>query len=267
VNNEQGSRATSFSIGDDGTLTMLNNAPAAGDPAHIWAHKSGKWLLSAGYNGGVLAITRVGDDGRVTSAGTVPAGGNAHMALDDGQTGNFVFVPCASAGYVAMYKFDVATGKATPNSPANISSSNRPRHMAFNPNGKWAYVSHESTGSLTTFAYDATTGLLSSPKETSAPNDGAHVIAHPSGNFVIHIARGGSAVTVYKVGADGALSQASRMAGGGYDGAVTKDGKYLFVVSGSSVKGYAINTTTGALTSAGSGTAANTAQSVAVTVF
>jgi 6-phosphogluconolactonase len=168
---------------------------------------------------------------------------------------------------VAMFKFDVATGKATPNSPATIASPGRPRHMAFNPSGKWAYLTHESGGSLTTFAYDAATGLLSAPKDTPAPSDGAHVLVHPSGKFVFHIARGGDAVTVFKVAADGALSQASKVTPGGYDGRLTSDGRYLLVVSGSSVRAFSVDPNTGALTGAGTAQAANSSQSVAVAAF
>jgi len=268
VNNETGSgRATAFSVGADGALTMLNSAASGGGgPAHIWVHKSGKWLLSANYNDGKLGIAAIGEDGKLTATSSAQAGGNAHMALDDGVAGNFVFVPCAPAGYVAMFKFDVPTGQATPNTPPTISSPSRPRHMAFNPNGKWAYLTHESVSAITTFDYDSATGLLSNARNTTAPNDGAHVLVHPGGNFVFHIARGGDTTTVFKVGADGSLTAGAKV-GGGYDGTLTRDGKYLLVVSGSSVTVYAVNATTGALTAAGTGTAINGSQSVAVVAF
>jgi 6-phosphogluconolactonase len=271
VNNEVGGgRATAMAVGPDGTLTKLNDqSSGGGGPAHIWAHKSGKWVMSANYNDGKVAALPVGEDGRLGAPASVQtAGGNAHMVLDDGASGNFVFVPCASAGHVAMYKFDVATGQLTPNSPSRIASAQRPRHMAFNPNGKFAYVTHEARGAIETFAYDAATGLLSSPRDTSAPGDGAHVLVHPTGSFVYHIARGGGAVTVYKVAPDGALSSAGRVGlASPYDATMTKDGRYLIVVGGSSVRVFSIDAATGALTAAGSGTTVQRSQSVAVTVL
>jgi 6-phosphogluconolactonase (cycloisomerase 2 family) len=190
------------------------------------------------------------------------------MALDDGQSGNFLFVPCKAAGHVAMFKFDVATGTAAPNSPATVPVSNAPRHMAFNPNGKYAYVTQESGTNLVTFNYDAATGLLSGPRNTGGlPNDGAHVMVHPNGNFVFHLARGGNAITVLKVAEDGGLSRVSGVNAGGYDATLTKDGRFLLAVSGSNVRVYAVNATTGALTAAGTGQALNGSQSVAVAVF
>jgi 6-phosphogluconolactonase len=271
VNNEvEAGRATAFAIGADGALSKLNDQPSGGGgPAHIWAHTSGKWVLSANYNDGKVAALPVAEDGKLGApASTQTAGGNAHMVLDDGQSGGFVFVPCASAGHVAMYKFDLGTGQLTPNSPPTIANGQRPRHMAFNPNGKWAYLTHEARTAITTFAYDATTGLLSNAKDTTAPNDGAHVVVHPSGTFVFHIARGGSTLTSYKVGDDGSLTSAGSVSTASpYDGTITKDGKYLIVVGGTSVRVFSINQTTGALTAAGTGTTLQRSQGVAVTVL
>jgi 6-phosphogluconolactonase (cycloisomerase 2 family) len=91
------------------------------------------------------------------------------------------------------------------------------------------------------------------------------VLVHPNGKFLFHIARSGT-TTVYKIGDDGTLSAGAKAAGGN-DAALTKDGKYLLVVSGATVKAYAVDSNTGALTAAGSGQAANTAQSVTVAAF
>ena len=198
VNNEQGNGVTSFSIGADGALTMINKSAVGGNPAHVGVHKSGKWLFSAGYNGGTMTITKIGEDGSLSAGSTVKPGAMAHFTTDDGVTGNFIFVPCLGANHVAMYKFDVTTGQATPNSPATIAVGGGPRHMAFNPNGKWAYVSQENGSAITTLAYDSATGLLSAPKNTPAPSDGVHVVVHPNGKFLFHIARSGT-TTVYKI--------------------------------------------------------------------
>jgi 6-phosphogluconolactonase (cycloisomerase 2 family) len=85
---------------------------------------------------------------------------------------------------------------------------------------------------------------------------------HPNGKFLFHIARSGT-TTVYKIGDDGALTAGAKAAGGN-DGALTRDGKYLLVVSGATVKTFAVDPNTGDLRAAGTGQAANTAQSVTV---
>ena len=269
VNNETGGgRATAFSVAADGALTRLNDAGAGAGPCHIWVHKTGKWLFSANYSDGKITVLPIGADGRLGAVASNPtAGANAHMSLDDGQSGNFVFVVAAAAGHVAQFKFDSGTGMLMANSPPTVTISQRPRHMAFNPNGKFAYVTHESRAALTTFNYDAATGLLSMPRDTDTPNDGAHVLAHPSGKFVYHIARGGNAVSGFSVGADGTLTMIERLGSGGYDGTLSQDGRYLLVVSGTSLRVYAIDGATGKLTAGATGQTLQRSQSVAVTAL
>ncbi len=229
-------------------------------------HKTGKWLFSANYADGRVGVLPIGDDGRLGAAVSSPnAGANAHMALDDGQSGNFVFVVAAAAGHVAQFRFNAANGMLTANSPATVAISQRPRHMAFNPNGRFAYVTHESRTAVTTFNYDSNTGLLSGPRDTPTPNDGAHVLVHPSGKFVYHIARGGNAVSSFSVGADGGLTMIERIGSGGYDATLSKDGRYLLVVSGTSLRVYAIDGATGKLTAGATGQTLQRSQSVAVT--
>lgn len=136
-----GGTVTSMSIGADGTLTKLNDAAAGGNgPAAMTVSKDGKWAFSAGYDDGKVGAVPIGEDGKLgTPAPSVQAGAEAHYIVDDGVTGKFVFACSKGAGHVSQYKFDQATGKLTPNSPASVSVSSA-RHMAFNPNGKWAYV-------------------------------------------------------------------------------------------------------------------------------
>jgi 6-phosphogluconolactonase (cycloisomerase 2 family) len=230
-------------------------------------------VLSSNYNDGRVAALAIQADGSL-GAPVQPqtAGSNAHMILDDGASGSFVFVPCADAQFVAQFKFDVNTGRLTANAPATIGAPQRPRHMAFNPSGKFAYVTHETRDAITTYSYDAATGLLSAPRDTPARADGAHVLVHPGGAFVYQIARGGNAIVVFRVGADGALSTAATVQDGlstPYDATLTRDGRYLIAVNttGNSVRVFAINAETGALTAAGNGMALQRPQSVVVASF
>jgi 6-phosphogluconolactonase len=266
-------RVVAFSINETtGALTRLNDqSSGGGGPAHISVHRSGKWLLSSNYNDGRVAALAIQADGSL-GAPVQPqnAGSNAHMILDDGASGNFVFVPCADAQFVAQFKFDVNTGRLTANAPATIGAPQRPRHMAFHPSGKFAYLTHETRNAITTFSYDATTGLLSAPKDTDARTDGAHVLVHPGGSFVFQIARGGNAIVVFRVGADGSLSEAATVQEGvssPYDATLTRDGRFLIAVNtnGNTVRSFAIDAQSGALRPAGNGTALQRPQSVVVT--
>ena len=60
-------------------------------------------------------------------------------------TNRFAFVPDLGLDKVLAYRFDAAKGTLTPNDPSALATSPGagPRHIAFHPNGKWAYVINE----------------------------------------------------------------------------------------------------------------------------
>jgi 6-phosphogluconolactonase len=278
-NEETDGQVLSFAINPTtGALTKINQAPTMGaEPAQISVHKSGKWLMAANYTSGDVAILPITADGRLgVPDGVTPAGAKAHMILDDGQSGNYVFVPCRDAGYIAQYKFDTTTGKLTPNSPPTIPAGMGPRHMAFHPSGKTAYLTHEAETTLTTFDYDATTGLLGNPRNTTVKNDGAHVLVHPNGSLLYEILRGGNTLSVFNVAANGTLTPNNDVTAGlasPYDFTLTPDGRYAIIVNGDDagsklVSSWSLDGATGKVTSTGkTAVSAEVPHSVVVAVF
>src|SRR5207249_8923250 len=61
-----------------------------------------------------------------------------------------------------VYRFDAAKGTLTPNDPpaAQVAPGAGPRHFAFHPNGRHAYVINELNSTVTAFDYDAGRGVL-----------------------------------------------------------------------------------------------------------
>ena len=79
-----------------------------------------------------------------------------------------------------VYKFDADKGTLTPNEPPSVSVAPAagPRHFAFHPNGKFAYVINEMNLTITPFTYDADKGVLTPMKPISTVPEG--VIARAS---------------------------------------------------------------------------------------
>jgi 6-phosphogluconolactonase len=104
---------------------------------------------------------------------------------------------------VLIYRFNAAKGTLAPsNSPyVKLNPGAGPRHIAFHPNGKFAYVLAEMEDSVTTFAYKASNGSLSPLQTVSAlstlrkdykgPKEAAEIAVHPSGKFLYVSNRGG----------------------------------------------------------------------------
>jgi 6-phosphogluconolactonase len=85
----------------------------------------------------------------------------AHCIQVD-EANRFAFVPSLGDEKVRQFKFDSASGKLSPNSPdaVRLEDGSGPRHFAFHPNGRLAYLLCEASATLIVFDYDPATGLL-----------------------------------------------------------------------------------------------------------
>jgi 6-phosphogluconolactonase len=147
----------------NGILTLIDSSASGGDtPCHVELDKTGKWLFAANYSSGSISVLPVGADGSLGTAtvyqheGSGPhprqKGPHTHGSLisKDNKT---LFVTDLGIDKVLIYSFDVRSGKLTPASPAFVQCQpgSGPRLMTFHPNGKWAYVIEELSGTVSSF--------------------------------------------------------------------------------------------------------------------
>ncbi len=128
----------------------------------------------------------------------------------------FAFVADLGLDKVFVYRFDPAAGKLSPNQPpaVKVAPGAGPRHLAFDPTGRFAYVIDELDSTITVFWYDAENGTLSRiqvvstlPKDFRGENTCAEVAVHPSGKFVYGSNRGHDSLAIFSVDpASGKLS-------------------------------------------------------------
>jgi 6-phosphogluconolactonase len=118
----------------------------------------------------------------------------------------FAVSPDLGTDQVYVYRFDAAKGTLTPNQPPFVAvpPGTGPRHFAFLPNGKFAYVIEEMGSSLTAFSYDAARGVLAPletistvPSDYKGYNDCAELEMGPSGKFLYGSNRGHDSITVF----------------------------------------------------------------------
>lgn len=121
-------------------------------------------------------------------------------------SGNYVFVPCLGDDKVAQYRFDSASGALTANGQLDTANGAGPRHLAFSPNGKYAYLINEQNSTLSALGFDSTTGKLSELQPplstratTTGTNTAAEVVVHPNGKFVYGSNRGGNNIVVFAI--------------------------------------------------------------------
>lgn len=170
-----------------GKLTQQSQQPSGGTlPVHVFVHPLGRWLFVSNYKSGnvrVFPLNGQGDMGPPTD--TKLSGDESHQIVG-APSGDAVFVPCRGPNHVAQFTFNAREGRLTANDPATVASDD-PRHMAFHPDGKFAYLVNETPANVVSFVYDAASHRLSSSQKLPLGNNeasGSHIVVTPNGKFV-----------------------------------------------------------------------------------
>jgi 6-phosphogluconolactonase len=242
VNEQANGQVESFVIDpQSGALTHLNDVASGGNgPAHVSVDATGKWLFAANYGDGVIAVLPIQPDGSLTgTSSTLSAGANAHQMIADASN-KFVFVPCKGADYVAQYTFNATTGSLGANPHFNTAAGSGPRHLAFHPNGTFAYLIAENASTMS--AYSIVAGQLVPLPQTlstraagaAGTNTGAEVQVHPSGKFLYGSNRGDDSIVLYTLDAAGHMTFQTTFPTGGKtprDFTIDPTGRWLIVAN------------------------------------
>ncbi len=255
-----------------GKLTLLNQQESGGaGPCHLTVDATGKNVLVANYGGGSVASLPIQADGKLGPATSViqhkgkskdpgrQEGPHAHSVNLDAAN-RFAFVADLGLDRILIYKFDPEKGTLTPNDPPFFATAPGagPRHFAFHPDGKHAFVINEMASTLTSMTYDPATGTLKEVETVSTlkgkvpGNSTAEVQVHPSGEFVYGSNRGHNSIVAFAIQKDGKLKYI------GHQGAEIKIprnfgvepmGRFVLVANqdGNSIVVFAVDEKTGAL--------------------
>lgn len=255
-NGKKGGEVCSFSIDrSTGALSLLSQQSSGGDgPCFVTADRTGKVVLVANYGGGSVESLPVGSDGKLAEAASFiqhtgssvnksrqsePHAHSINVAPDN----RFAFAADLGLDKILIYKLDAEKGTLTPNDPpfAEIPPGSGPRHFAFHPSGKFAYVCGEMTSTVHAMTYDAERGSLkviqslsTLPHEVKG-NSTAETQVHPSGRFVYVSNRGHNSVAVFSVDqATGMLTAVGHQSTGGKvprNFGVDPSGKFLIAAN------------------------------------
>ncbi len=239
-----------------GKLDHLNSRPARGtDPCYLSLDPPGKWLLAANYTSGSLAVLPILEDGRLEALtchvqhhGSGPdssrqEGAHAHCILfAPGE--RFTLSADLGIDQVLVYLLSGETGKLTAHVPAGLKlkPGSGPRHIAFHPNGKFAYISNELDSTVVVCAWDGDQGSLQwvESLSTLSPiqhvhNQVADIHLTPDGAWLYVSNRGQDNLAVFSVDSlNGKLQPAGHVSTGGEwprNFAIDPEGRYLLVAN------------------------------------
>ena len=261
-----------------GGLTPQGRVTATHAPTFLAPDRTGRFLLSAYYQGGSAAVHPLGADGAVGAplCATLATAMGAH-AIQTDPSNQFAFVPHIarfndnvleplreSTGPNAIWqlKFDAQTSQLSPNTPLRVEPATRlgPRHYCFHPTLPVVYFSNEQGCSVTAYRLDSTTGTLTAmqtlttlPEGFTARNTCSQIHLTASGQFLYVGNRGHNTLAGFAVdAATGQLTALGHMATEAVPSAFGLDPTGQFVFAAGTASGrlasYRIHGETGALT-------------------
>lgn len=273
-----------------GRLTLLNTTATTGRlPCHAAVDQTGRYLLVATHMDGTVELFRIEANGCLGPALAVRrrAGASVHPrrqasphahSVNLDPAGRFALVADLGTDQVAVYELDTERGVLTPRPERDVSVApgSGPRHLAFHPGGRFAYLLSELAATVTSFSYQPADGTLRALQCVGMLPDGftghraaAEVAVHPCGRFLYASnrsygssgeppERGEDSVAWFEIDqASGLLTPRGRVRTGGdipRSFAIDPAGHLLYVANqrGGQLEAYQIDQRTGALSRTGS---------------
>ncbi|GGP63654.1 lactonase family protein [Streptomyces melanogenes] len=182
--------AAAFDVTGDTPVPLGEPVPVDGAaPTHL-ALAAGH-LVTANYTSGSVTTLPLRPDGRPGPAayilkhhGSGPdpkrqSGPHAHQVLPD-PSGRWLVSVDLGTDSVRVCALDPATGVLRPHGETALRPGTGPRHLAFHPDGRHAYVLNELEPTLVVCRWDAVEGVLEPLGETRVIHDGVTTETFPS---------------------------------------------------------------------------------------
>ncbi|MFC5266252.1 lactonase family protein [Kribbella qitaiheensis] len=273
TNELEAGRVSAFAIDENGSLEFLNHRPTGGaHPCHLEIDPTGRFLLSANYTSGSVAIHPIGANGSLGDPSQIlqregsgpnterQEGPHAHQVTFD-PSGAFAFD--VDLGSDSVYVSILSNkGRLEEVDRLTIHPGAGPRHLVFHPGGGAAYLINELDSTLAVLSYSdgklAVVQTVSTrPEDATGENFPAEVLISADGRFVYGSNRGDNTIAVFQTGADGLQADLIQTIGSGGTWprhlAFSKDGTQLYAANEQSdtIAVFTVDQTSGALTATG----------------
>ena len=201
---------------ETGALEHLSSVPGDGGSCYISTDQTGRYIFSAYYGEGAVAVNALDENGIVVAPHRqwIPTEGHAHCCFPD-RSNKYLFAPhTMPANAIYQFTFDETTGELAQNTEVKVNAprGEGPRHYEFHPTLDVVYVANENGSSVTAYDFKAQNGTLSRRQNLSTLPDGytenntcAQIHIHPSGKFLYVSNRGHDSIARYAVRDDGSL--------------------------------------------------------------
>ena len=221
VAGKPGGGVSAFAIDPvNGALSPLNQQSSQGaGPCHLSVDQTGRYVLVANYSSGAVAMLPVREDGSLGEATDSvqhegssvhpkrQAGPHAH-SITVGPENRFAFAADLGIDKIMVYRLDLSEGKLAPNDVPSVQvhAGAGPRHFAFHPNGRYAYLINELDNTVVAYTYNDAEGTLQDLQTLSTLPEGytdtsycADIHVAPSGKFLYGTNRGHDSMAIFEI--------------------------------------------------------------------
>lgn len=175
-------RVSAYSLADPAAPRPLGELPSGGaEPCHLSVDPGGQFLYVAHWGTGNLTVLRLGHDGsplEIASTVEYPRP-HAHMVATT-PDGRWVVAVHLGMDAVDTYRLDRDAGTLERRHRLRLPDGTGPRHLAFHPDGRAAYLVNELASTVTACGYDPETGQLTAAETECTVPPGVTVRNHPS---------------------------------------------------------------------------------------
>lgn len=215
------SKVSSYKIRENGTLEHINTVDIGGrNPVFITPDKTNEYLLVATLQGGAVYSLKRNNDGSIGEiVDKVSYEGReegkisfVHQCIWD-QTKTYLAAPAQGRiqgyGQVRIFKFDSENGHLSETCQFKTRQYAEPRHIAFHPTNKFAYMINEKDNTMTYFGFDEEQGTLEPrqilptlPDTYTGEGQASASIIDPTGRILIGSNRIHETLVLYRINQD-----------------------------------------------------------------
>ena len=236
-----------------GDLTMINHQLSSGSaPCHVNLDDNNKYLFSSNYHKGLLEAFPLREDGSIeaTSSSILQTGFGPNKHRQEKAHTHYVSLTpdqkylCATdlgTDELIVSSFENGNLVKSEELSLHLNPGSGPRHIAFHPNRKYAYILTELSSEVITLEYSEATSkfkilqyIAALPKDFTDESIGSAIHISPDGKHLYTGNRGHDSISIFKIAPSGLLELVSHMPTGGNhprDFEITPDGNFILVAN------------------------------------
>ncbi|MCM0646881.1 lactonase family protein [Clostridium swellfunianum] len=264
---------SAYKIGDE-KLCLLNSQLSEGSsPCHVSLTRTNDYLFSANYHKGEVAAYPLDKGGTVAEICSlfIHGGSGPNKARQEKAHAHYAalapdekYLCVIDLGIDKLVVYSFNSNKLEKHKEISFKPGCGPRHMAFHPNGKFAYVLTELSAEVAVLNYSKTDGtfeileyISSLPTNFMGENTGSAIHVSQDGNYLYTSNRGHDSIAVFKISQETGklevVQHISTEGSGPRDFALTPDGNFLIAANqnSSNLVPFSIDKSTGKLSRVG----------------